>query len=106
MLRSREIVSRILFREPDGLRKGLLNAGLSVACVILWVSLGFVGSNDWSSPSSPSLLFFSLTLGVVAIAESLPPSRQWSVGILRIVAITIPITMLIHLILFPESHVS
>jgi hypothetical protein len=104
MLKSIEAVSQVVFREPDGQKQGLLFAGLSVGCVLLWVSVGviFGGSNDWPSPF---LLFISLAWGFLGIAESLPPSRQRLVATLRIGAISIPVAMVIHLALVPAFYV-
>ncbi len=103
MERRTAIVSRTLFREPDGRRKGLLFAGLALLQVLAWVYLAFViaDPNEWPGPQ---LLVTVPAFVTIAVAESLPASRRRLVGALRVVAVSIPVAVLVHLAVAPEFY--
>lgn len=102
-----EIVSAKMFREPEGLKMGLVNLGLAATCVVLWASLAYFGIivGEPEGPS-PFLLINALLFGLVGIAESLPSSQRRLAGTLRIIGVSIPIATLIHLALVPEFYLS
>jgi len=91
-----EILSRIVFREPDGRRKGLVFSSLSVICLLAWVYTGVV------LDSSHFFLFMGLALGFSGLAESLSPDRRRSAGVLRILAVGILVIFLGLLASAPE----
>ena len=75
------VLSRMMFRKPDGRRKGLLFSSLSFICLLLWVYTGVVLNG------SHFFLFMGIALGFAGFAESLPPNQRRSAGVLRIVAV-------------------
>jgi hypothetical protein len=90
-------VQRVLFREPDGGRRGLFHVFLSVISVLAWVSLGIVRDGP------RNMLFFGIGFAFYGFAEFLPPNRQRSAGVLRILGVGTFVVFLILLILVPES---
>jgi hypothetical protein len=90
------ILPRMVFREPDGRRKGLVFSSLSFMCLLVWVYTGIVlnGSNFF--------LFMGLALGFSGLAESLSPNQRRSAGVLRIVAVGILVIFLVLLAPVPE----
>ncbi|WP_079978573.1 hypothetical protein [Halolamina sediminis] len=89
-------VRRILFREPDGRRKALLFSLLSVVCLLGWAYFGIVLDGPHN------MLFLGIAFAFTGVAESLPPTRQRSAGVLRIVGLGVLIVFLGLLILAPE----
>jgi hypothetical protein len=75
--------SRLLFRESDGRRKGLLFSLLSLICLLGWVYSGVV------LDGTHFLLFLGTALAFSGVAESLPPDRQRLAGVLRTLALGI-----------------
>lgn len=90
------VFSRMLFRESDGRRKGLLFLSLSFICLLAWVYTGVV------LDSSHFFLFSGLALGFTGFAESLSPDRRRLAGVLRIVAVGILVIFLGLLASVPE----
>ncbi|WP_211311786.1 hypothetical protein [Halarchaeum salinum] len=89
-------VRQILFREPDGRRKGLLFSLFSVVCLLGWAYFGIVLDGPHN------MLFLGIAFAFTGVAESLPPTRQRSAGVLRIVGLGVIIVFLGLLILAPE----
>ncbi|WP_336330641.1 hypothetical protein [Haloarcula sp. CGMCC 1.2071] len=92
-----EAVQRMLFREPDGRRKGLLFSLFSFICILGWVYFGIVLNGPHN------MLFLGIAFAFSGLAESLPPNRQRSAGVLRILGLGILIVFLALLIVVPES---
>lgn len=90
------IFQRMVFRKPDGRRKGLIFLSLSSICLLVWVYTGIVLN------SSHFFLFTGLALGFSGFAESLPQERRRSAGILRTVAVGILVMFLGLLASIPE----
>ena len=86
----------VLFREPDGPKKGVLFALLSLACLLTWVYIGVV------LDGSHFLLFLGVAFGCSGCAESLPPNRRRSAGVLRVAAVGILVIFLALLAPGPE----
>ena len=91
-----EVLPRMLFREPDGRRKGLLFSFLSFICLLGWVYFGVVLDGPHF------LLFLGIALGFSGFAESLPPDRRRSAGVLRILGVGILVVFLVLLASVPE----
>jgi len=87
---------RILFREPDGRRKGYLFALFSFICILGWVYFGIVLDGPHN------MLFLGIAFAFSGLAEFLPPNRQRSAGILRMLGLGILVVFLVLLILAPE----
>ncbi|AHB67668.1 hypothetical protein HISP_16710 [Haloarcula hispanica N601] len=92
-----EAVQRMLFREPDGRRKGLLFSLFSFICILGWAYFGIVLNGPHN------MLFLGIAFAFSGLAESLPPSRQRSAGVLRILGLGILVVFLALLIVVPES---
>ncbi len=90
------IFQRIVFRKPDGRRKGFIFLSLSSICLLAWVYTSIVLN------SSHFFLFTGLALGLSGFAESLPIERRRLAGILRIVAVGILVMFLGLLASVPE----
>ena len=90
------VLSPMLFREPDGRRKGLLFLFLSFICLLGWVYVGVV------LDGSHILLFLSIAFALSGFAESLPPDRRRSAGVLRILGLGIVLLFLVLLALVPD----
>ena len=86
----------MVFREPDGRRKGLVFLSFSFISLLVWVYTGIV------LDVSHLFLFSGLAFGFSGFAESLSPDRRRSAGVLRIVAVGILIVFLIFLSSIPE----
>ena len=78
-----EVLPRMLFREPDGRRKGFVFFLLSFICLLGWVYSGVV------LDGFHFFLFVGIALALSGVAESLPPNRRRSAGRLRILAVGI-----------------
>jgi hypothetical protein len=87
----------MLFREPDGQRKGLLFSLFSLICIVGWVYFGLVLSGPHI------MLFLSIAFAFSGVAESLPPNRQRSAGVLRMLGFGVLAVLIVLLILVPES---
>lgn len=83
-----EELPQMVFREPDGGRKGLIFLFLSFTCLLTWVYTGVV------LDGSHFFLFIGIAWGFSGFAESLPSDRQRSAGILRILAVGIVVVFL------------
>jgi hypothetical protein len=90
-------VQRMLFREPDGRRKGLLFSLFSFICILGWMYFGIVLNGPHN------MLFLGIAFAFSGVAESLPASRQRLAGVLRILGLGVLIIFLVLLILVPES---
>jgi len=91
-----EVVQRILFREPDGRRKGLVFSFFSLICILGWVYFGIVLNGPHN------MLFLGVAFAFSGLAEFLPPTRQRSAGVLRILSLSVLVVFLVLLILMPE----
>ena len=96
LLGSMAVLPRMLLREPDGRRKGLIFFLLSSISLLGWVYSGVV------LDGFHFFLFVGLALALSGVAESLPPDRQRSAGRLRIVAVGILVVFLVLLASVPE----
>lgn len=85
----------MLFREPDGRRKGLLFSLLSFICILGWVYFGIVLNGPHI------MLFLGIAFAFYGAAESLSPDRQRSAGALRVLGVGILVVFLV-LTLAPE----
>jgi hypothetical protein len=92
-----EVTDRILFREPDGRRKGLVFSLFSFICIVGWVYFGLILDGPHI------MLFLSIAFAFSGIAESLPPNRHHSAGVLRMVGLGILAVLIVLLIVAPES---
>ena len=91
-----EAVQRVLFREPDGRREGLLFSLISFICILGWVYFGIVLNGPHN------MLFLGSSFAFSGLAESLPPNRYRSAGVLRILGFGILGVFIVLLILRPE----
>ncbi|WP_209490590.1 hypothetical protein [Halolamina salifodinae] len=89
-------VQRMLFREPDGRRTGLVFFLLSFICLLGLVYFGALLDGLYT------LHFTGISLALLGFAESLPLNRRRSAGRLRILAVGILAVFLALLILVPE----
>lgn len=87
---------RMMLREPDGRKKGLMFASLSLLCLVIWGYLGVI------LDGSHSLLFMGVAFGCSGCAESLPPNRRRSAGALRVAAVGMLVIYLALLASAPE----
>jgi hypothetical protein len=92
-----EVVRRMLFREPDGRRKGFLFSLFSFVCILGWVYFGIVLDGPHF------MLFLGIAFAFSGLAESLPPNRQRSAGLLRALALGVLVVFLALLTLVPEA---
>jgi len=89
-------IQRMLFREPDGRRKGLLFSLFSFICILGWVYFGVVLDGPHI------MLFLGIAFAFSGFAESLPPNRQRSAGVLRILGLGILGGLIVLLAFVPE----
>ncbi|PSP56818.1 hypothetical protein BRC72_10345 [Halobacteriales archaeon QH_7_66_36] len=92
-----EALRRMLFREPDGRRKGLLFSLFSFICILGWVCFSIVLNGPHI------VLFLGVSFAFSGLAESLPANRQRSAGVLRILGLGVLVVFVLLLILVPES---
>ena len=76
-----ESLPQMVFREPDGRRKGLIMLFLSFICLLILVYTAVVLN------ASDFFIFFTIALGFSGVAESLPPDRRRLAGTLRMLAV-------------------
>ena len=91
-----EMASRILFRSPDGRRKGLFTSSLSLITLLGWVYFGIVHDGPHI------LLFLGVALGFSGFAETLPQNRPRLAGVFRILGLGILLIAIILLAVVPE----
>ena len=91
-----EAGQRMLFREPDGRRKGIFFALFSFICIPGWVYFGIVLNGPHN------MLFLGIAFAFSGLAEFIPPNRRRAAGILRILGLGILVVFLVLLILAPE----
>jgi len=96
LLRHMGVFRQVMLREPDGRRKGLIFASLSLVCLLLWVYIGVL------LDGSHFLLFTGVAFGCSGCAESLPPNRRRPAGVLRVAAVGILVSFLATLASAPE----
>ena len=89
-------IRRLLFREPDGRRKGLVFSFFSFVCLFGWAYFGIVLNGPHN------MLFLGIAFAFSGIAEFLPPTRQRSAGVLRILSLAILAVFVVLLVLVPE----
>ncbi len=89
-------LQRMLFREPDGQRKGLFFALFSFICFLGWVYFGIVLNGPHN------MLFLGIAFAFSAGAELLPPTRQRSAGALRILGLGVLGVFLALLVFAPD----
>ncbi|WP_424017128.1 hypothetical protein ACOZ4N_14770 [Halorientalis pallida] len=88
--------SRILFREPNGPRRGFIFLSLSVVALLAWLYFG-------ARLDGLSILLFQATaFASLGVAESLPPNRRRVAGVLRILAVAIMVIYLVVLAAAPD----
>lgn len=87
---------RMLFRDPDGRRKGLLFSLLSFVSLLGWVYFGVVLDGPHF------LLFLGIAFAFSGFAELLPSDRQRPAGVLRILGLGTLVVFLVLLVLAPE----
>lgn len=92
-----EAIHRMLFREPDGRQKGLLFSLFSLICIFGWVYFGIILDGPHI------MLFLGIAFGFTGGAESLPPNRQRSAGVLRILGLGTLVVLIVLLTLVPDS---
>ncbi|MDB2239414.1 hypothetical protein [Halorubrum ezzemoulense] len=91
-----ESLPQMVFREPDGRRKGLIMLLLSFISLFIWVYTGVVLN------ASDFFIFYAIGLGFSGVAESLPPDRRRSAGTLRMLAVGTFVVFLAVLTSVPE----
>ncbi|SDZ81418.1 hypothetical protein SAMN04488065_0519 [Haloplanus vescus] len=89
-------LSQILFREPDGQRKGYLFLLFSALSLLGWLYFGLVLG------ASHLFLFLGISFACSGVAESLPPNRRRLVGVLRILAVGVPAVLIVLILTTPE----
>lgn len=87
---------RVILREPDGRRTGLVFASLSFVCLLMWVYIGVL------LDGSHFLLFMGVAFGCSGCAEALPTGRRRTAGGLRIVAIGLMLSLIVGVAFAPE----
>jgi hypothetical protein len=87
------LARRLVFREPDGRRKGVGFLLLSIVCLLLWVYTGLV-------LHGPSLffLFTGVAFACSGTAESLPQDQRRPAGTLRLLGIGVISSYLVFLV--------
>jgi hypothetical protein len=91
-----ELVRRLLFREPDGRRKRVVFAVLSVGCLLAWAFTGVV------LDGSHLFLFMGVVFACSSVAESLPTDRRRPAGVLRLFGLCVLGAYLALLLPFSE----
>lgn len=86
----------MLFREPDGRPKSLTFLLLSFASILGWMYFGIVLNGPHN------MLFLGIAFAFSGLAESLPPTRQRSAGVLRTLGLGILVVYLVLLVVAPE----
>jgi len=84
-------ISEVLFNEPQGRSLALLQFGVSLTFLCMFVyawSVGDAGENWW-------LLFMIVGTALSGIAESLPENRRRAAGTLRFTAILVLLIVVI-----------
>jgi hypothetical protein len=89
-------IQRLLFREPDGQRKGLVFSFFSFICILGWVYFG-IGLDG-----PHNMLFLGIAFAFSGLAEFLPPNRHRSAGVLRILSLGILVALVVLLVLVPD----
>ena len=93
---SMNVYPRMLFREPDERKGGLVFIFLSFICFIGLVYFGALLDGPYT------LHFFGISLALLGFAEVLPTDRRHLAGLLRIGAISILVGFLVLLASAPE----
>jgi len=85
----------MLFREPDGRPKSRIFSLLSFISVLEWVYFGVV------LDSPQIMLFLSVAFAPSGFAESPPPNRQRSAGVLRTLGLGVLVVVVALIMLAP-----
>ena len=91
-------VSDVLFNEPQGRPNSLVQFGLSLSFLCIFVyasSVGGAGEFLW-------ILFLIVGAALSGIAESLPKAQRRAAGLLRLTAILVLVCFLTIMFLTPE----
>lgn len=90
-------MQQVLFREPDGRRKGLLFSLFSVVSILGWVYFGILLDGPHI------MLFLGIGFAFSGVAESLPRNRRRVAAVLRILGLGILVVLIVLLTVVPES---
>jgi len=91
-------ISDFLFKEPQGRPESLIEFGLSLSflCVFVYAwSVSLAGEVLW-------VLFIIVATALSGIAESLPENRRHAAGVLRLMTLVVSVSLLIIIIVTPE----
>ncbi len=92
-------ISDVLFNEPQGRASSLVQFGLSLSFLCIFVYAWSVGE---AGAVVPWVLFFVAGTALSGIAESLPKNRRRAAGLLRLTAILVFVCFLAIMVLAPE----
>ena len=92
-------ISDVLFNEPQGRPNSLVQFGLSLSFLCIFVYAWSVGE---AGVVVPWVLFFIVGTALSGIAESLPKTRRRGAGLLRLTAILVLACFLAMMFLAPE----
>lgn len=92
-------LSSVVFREPEGRRTGVAFALLAAGCLLAGGYVAVVRGG------SRFLLVLGVGFGCTGLAESLPPDRRRSAGLLRLVALAVLVAVLGLLVSVPDAVV-
>jgi hypothetical protein len=87
----------MVFREPDGRPKGFVFSLFSLVCILGWVYFGIVLDGPHI------MLVLGIAFAFSGAAESLPPNRQRTAGVLRILGLGCLAGLIVLLVLVPEA---
>lgn len=92
-----EAIHRMVFREPDGPRQGLVFSLFSLICIVGWVYFGLILNGPHI------MLFLSIAFAFSGGAESFPPTRQRLAGAFRMLGLGVLAVLIVLLIGVPGS---
>jgi len=91
-------ISDVLFNEPQGRPNSLIQFGASLSFLCIFV-YGWIVNE---AGGVPWVLFLIVGTALSGIAESLPKTRRWAAGLLRLTAILVLVCLLAIMFLAPD----
>lgn len=86
----RNAISEVVFKEPEGRNSGLIQVGIAVVLLLVYVYMG----RRYGFGLNPSIVL-AVVFSLYGVAEMLPTKRRQLAGSVRLAAIILGVSLVI-----------